>query len=67
MDRRHTRRATSPGTTRTSSEARVTGRPRLVVVRESGRVELPDTVAYLLMTLSLTAVVLLPVVLGRYS
>ncbi len=48
-------------------EARVTGRPRLVVIREGGRVELPDSLAYALMTAALSLVVLLPVVLGRYS
>jgi hypothetical protein len=49
------------------SETRVTGRPRLVVVREGGRVELPDTAAYLLMTAALAIVAVLPALLGRYS
>ena len=48
-------------------EARVTGRPRLVVVRKGGRVELPDTAAYLLMTAALAIVAVLPALLGRYS
>ena len=46
-------------------EARVTGRPRIVLVRRGGRIELPDSTAYVLMTAALTAAFLLPVVLGR--
>lgn len=49
------------------AEARVTGRPRLVVVRKNGRVELPDTAAYVVMSVALALVAILPAVLGRYS
>ena len=45
-------------------EARITGRPRIVLIRR-GRIELPDSTAYVLMTVALTAAFLLPVVLGR--
>ena len=41
-------------------EARVTGRPRIVVVRPGGRVELPDSAAYVLLTLGLAATLLIP-------
>ena len=43
-------------------EARVTGRPRVVVVRPGGRVELPDSAAYVLITLGLAATLLIPAV-----
>jgi hypothetical protein len=46
-------------------EARVTGRPRIILSRRGGRIELPDSMAYVLITLTLTAAFLLPVVLGR--
>jgi hypothetical protein len=59
MSHHHTRRHVP--------EARVTGRPRLVVVRQGGRVELPDTAAYVLMTVALAIVAVLPALLGRYS
>jgi hypothetical protein len=52
---------------RSIPEARVTGRPRLVVGRVAGAPELTDMVAYALVTLALTAIVVLPAVLGRYS
>jgi hypothetical protein len=44
-------------------EARVTGRPRVVVVRPGGRVELPDSAAYVLITLGLAVTLLLPMAL----
>ena len=46
-------------------EARVTGRPRMVVVRSGGRVELPDTAAYVLTTVALAFIAVLPALLGR--
>jgi hypothetical protein len=48
-------------------EARVTGRPRLVVGRAAGVPEVTDMVAYALVTLALATIVVLPAVLGRYS
>ena len=45
---------------RTVPEARVTGRPRIVVVRPGGRVELPDSAAYVLITLGLAFTLLVP-------
>jgi hypothetical protein len=61
-----------PATTRTLvrrsiPEARVTGRPRIVIGRTGGIPEMTDTAAYALVTLALTAIVVLPAVLGRYS
>ena len=41
-------------------EARVTGRPRIVVVRSGGRVELPDSAAYVLLTVGLAVTLLIP-------
>ena len=60
--RGHTHAAASNGRV---PEARVTGRPRIMFVRRGGRIELPDSTAYVLMTVALTAAFLLPVVLGR--
>ena len=48
-------------------EARVTGRPRIVVVRTGGRVELPDSAAYVLITLGLAFTLLLPTALSHIS
>ena len=48
-------------------EARVTGRPRIVVVRSGGRLEIPDSTAFALVTIALTLSVMLPAVLGRVS
>jgi hypothetical protein len=44
-------------------EARVTGRPRLVVVRPGGRVEIPDSAAFVLVTIALACTLLLPAAL----
>jgi hypothetical protein len=52
---------------RTVPEARVTGRPRVVVVRAGGRIELPDSAAYILVTLGLVVTLLLPTALSRLS
>ena len=52
---------------RTVPEARVTGRPRVVVGRATGVPEVTDMVAYAIVTMALTAIVVLPAVLGRYS
>jgi hypothetical protein len=61
-----------PATARTPArrsipEARVTGRPRLVVGRTGGIPEMTDGAAYALVTLALTAIAVLPALLGRYS
>ena len=63
-----------PGSARAASshhrvvpEARVTGRPRVVVTRPGGRVEIPDGAAYILMTVALAFTLLLPVAVGRLS
>jgi hypothetical protein len=48
-------------------ETRVTGRPRLVVARPGGRVELPDSAAYVLVTLGLAITLLVPAALGHLS
>jgi hypothetical protein len=48
-------------------EARVTGRPRLVVGRAAGVPEVTDMAAYGLVTLALATIVVLPAVLGRFS
>jgi hypothetical protein len=64
MRRQDTHRQTQR---RTVPEARVTGRPRLVVTRPGGRVELPDGAAYVVMTLGLALTFVLPVFLGRVS
>ena len=48
-------------------EARVTGRPRIVVVRPGGRVELPDSAAYVLVTLGLVIALLVPTALAHIS
>ena len=52
---------------RAAAEARVTGRPRLVVVRSGGRIELPDSAAYVLVTLGFALALLVPTVMGRIS
>ena len=59
-DRIHTHKRIVP-------EARVTGRPRVVVVRPGGRIELPDSAAYVLITLGLAFTLLLPAALNRVS
>ena len=59
-DRTHKHRRAVP-------EARVTGRPRVVVVRPGGRIELPDSAAYVLITLGLAFTLLLPAALNRVS
>ena len=50
---------------RGAAEARVTGRPRLVVVRTGGRIELPDSAAYVLVTVGFALALLVPTVMSR--
>jgi len=50
---------------RAVAEARVTGRPRLVVVRTGGRIELPDSAAYVLVTVGFALALLVPTVMSR--
>jgi len=52
---------------RTVPEARVTGRPRIVLVRAGGRLELPDSAAYVLITLGLAFTLLVPTALSHIS